>query len=49
MLLRKIKNSFEKKNSFTEGFFSSDWKSSKKKESLYGESSHKKYSYQRPS
>ena len=38
MLLRKSESSLEKKNSFTEGTCSSEWKSSKKMESLQDKS-----------
>ena len=46
MLFRKNESSLEK-NSYTEGFFfSSESKSSKKKESLQNEGSDTKFSYQ---
>ena len=46
MLLRKNESSLEKKNSFTEGFFSRKSKSSKKKESLQDKGSDTEFSYQ---
>ena len=49
MLLGKNESPFfekKKKNSFTEGFFSSKSKSSEKKESLQDEGSDTKFSYQ---